>query len=210
MRKVICLIGAIWMICLAEPALAARIAINSRQAVYPVKQFVYPLGGDASVLRFGMGVSTSTIFTSLVDQKLFPGFTVSSSWSNYELILELRGRFFFGDIDAYQVEAAGYRSVTNGKSGLFVGGGAGYGGMNLKELLVFDINGQPVPGIFFHNGKGIHSFVGINFWIKQAAFYSVKVDFDYFVSLYNLDRIHAPTGLRFSLTLQLHAPDVLF
>lgn len=156
---------------------------------------------------FGVGISTSTIFTSALDQVFYPGFNVSSSWSNPELLIEFRGRFFFGEMDAYQVEASGYRYLSNGEPNVYLGGGIGYGGMNLKELMVFDINGQPILGLFYYNGNGMHAFLGVGAWLKKAQMSNVKVDLDYFVSLYNVSKVRTPTGMRLSVTLILQAPE---
>ena len=163
---------------------------------------------DNQILRgFGMGFSSSTIFSSELDQFIFPGFNVFSSWSNAEMLIELRGRFFFGEIDTYQVEAAGYRPVSYGEPNFYFGGGLGYGGMNLKEFIVFDMNGKLVPGLFYHNGNGMHAFLGIGKRLKQTDYYRIKLDLDYFVSLYNVRKVRMPTGIRLSCSISLYAPE---
>lgn len=160
-----------------------------------------------TLLAFGMGFSTTTLFSSEVEQIFFPGFKVAATWSNPDLVVEFRGRFFFGEVDGYHIEASGFRNLTPENPRLYAGGGIGYGGMNQKELIIFDLNGQPVPGIFFHNGKGLHAFLGFGMWLYRGIGYQVKADLDYYVSLYNIDKIHTPTGLRLSLSVLLHAPE---
>ncbi|MFO7722089.1 MAG: hypothetical protein R6V49_02600 [Bacteroidales bacterium] len=156
---------------------------------------------------FGIGPTMSTLYSPNVDQVFFPGFNVSSVWSGPEYIVELRGRFFFGEVDAYSIEAAGYRPMSTNHPALHMGGGIGYGGMNLKEVLVFDINGQPLPGVFFHNGRGLHTFLGIGAWVSRQEFYQVRADLDYFLALYHVDKMRIPSGVRFSISVYLHAPE---
>jgi hypothetical protein len=156
---------------------------------------------------FGIGPSMSTLFSPNIDQVFFPGFNVSSLWSSEEYLVELRGRFFFGEVDAYCVEAAGYRPMSTYHPELYMGGGIGYGGMNLKEMLVFDINGQLLPGIFFHNGNGLHAFLGIGAWVSKQEYYRVRADLDYFLALYHVDKMRIPTGVRLSLSVSLHSPE---
>jgi hypothetical protein len=167
----------------------------------------HTLSGPSIIQGFGIGPSMSTLFSSNVDQVFFPGFNVSSLWIGPEYLVELRGRFFFGEVDAYSIEAAGYRPMSTNHPALYMGGGIGYGGMNLKEMLVFDINGQPLPGIFFHNGRGLHTFLGIGAWISKQAFYQVRAELDYFLALYHVDKISIPSGIRLNLTIALHAPE---
>lgn len=155
---------------------------------------------------FGLGLAACHILKSGADQPLFGGFNVMSVWHTREWMFEMRGRFFFGDIDIYQLEAAGYRPVTDRPGGWFAGGGLGYGGMNSKELLVFNINNIPVPGLFYHNGHGFHAFLGLSkaIWSKPAV--TAKIDLDYFIALYTVDELRLPSGVRLALTFLLHAP----
>lgn len=156
---------------------------------------------------FGIGFLSSTLFSTQIDQLFFPGFNVTSTWINPELLLELRGRFTFGNIDTYQFEAAGFRNVYSSKADFFVGGGLGYGGMNLKETLVFfDMSGVPFAGTFYHNGNGIHAFLGASAWFHKKSIFSIKTDIDYFLGLYNVKDIHTPVGVRLTITFMLHAP----
>jgi len=154
---------------------------------------------------FGLGPASCYIVDSGADQPLFPGFNVMSVWHSHEWMVEFRGRFFFGEIDTYQLEAAGYRPISDRPKGWFAGGGIGFGGMNSKELLIFNINNIPVPGLFYHNGNGFHAFLGVSRAIFARPVYTCKVDLDYFIALYNVDDLRLPTGLRFALTLILHA-----
>jgi hypothetical protein len=154
---------------------------------------------------FGIGPAACYIVKSGADQPLFPGFNVMSVWHSHEWMVEFRGRFFFGEIDTYQLEAAGYRPVTDRPRGWFAGGGIGYGGMNSKELLVFNINNIPVPGLFYHNGNGFHAFLGTSRTLYVRSTYTCKVDFDYFIALYNVDELRLPSGVRVAFTLILHA-----
>lgn len=78
--------------------------------------------------------------------------------------------------------------------------------MNLKENLVFDINGVPVAGVFYQNGNGLHAFLGIGTWVKQTGLYHFRADLDYYLSLYNVGSIQSPTGFRFTCSMFLHSP----
>jgi hypothetical protein len=154
---------------------------------------------------FGIGPAACYIANSGADQPMFPGFNVMSVWHSHEWMVEFRGRFFFGEIDTYQLEAAGYRPLSDRPRSWFAGGGVGYGGMNSKELLVFNINNVPVPGLFYHNGNGFHAFFGVSRTLAASPAYTCKADVDYFIALYNVDDLRLPTGLRFALTFILHA-----
>lgn len=155
---------------------------------------------------FGLGAASCLIFSGAIDQKLLPGFNVASSWQNNEWLIELRGKFFFGEMDVYQFETAGYRPLTIRQPYLFLGGGLGYGGMNLKELVVYNINGIPVQGLFYHNGNGLHAFLGMSWAVKQSSHFTLNADLDYFLSFYNIDNVRMPSGIRCALSMILHAP----
>ena len=163
-------------------------------------------GVDPLIVGFGGGFTTATLFNRSVDQIFFPGFSVGAGFMREETLLEFRGRFFFGEVDAYQVEALGYKTLSPTFPRWFAGGGLGFGGMNQKELLILDINGIPVPGVFYHNGKGLHAFIGGGVWMYQGRHYGLKADLEYFISLFNVNEIHTPTGVRFSVSAFLHAP----
>ncbi len=155
---------------------------------------------------FGIGPATGFIVSSEVDQIVFPGFNVMSVWHSNDWMVELRGRFFFGDIDVYHFEVAGYRPLADENPRLFAGGGLGYGGMNRKETVVHNINNQPVPGLFYHNGNGLHAFLGFAFTYPSFRFVTLRTDVDYFIALYHIDEMRMPSGLRIGLTMILHTP----
>ncbi len=158
-------------------------------------------------LGFGGGFTTATLFSRSVDQIFFPGVTVGGGYRQDEILIEFRGKFTFGEVDAYQVEVAGFRSLSPTFSRWFAGGGLGFGGMNQKELLIFEINGIPIPGVFYHNGKGLHAFMGGGVWLYQGDYFGLKADIDYYISLFNVNKIHTPTGLRFGVSVLLNAPE---
>jgi hypothetical protein len=167
----------------------------------------YPSSALQTRQGFGLGAASCLIFSGAIDQKLLPGFNVASSWQNNEWLIELRGKFFFGEMDVYQFETAGYRPLTIRQPYLFLGGGLGYGGMNRKELMVYNINGLPVQGLFYHNGNGLHAFLGLSWAVKQSAHFSLNADLDYFLSFYNIDNVRMPSGIRCALSVILHAPE---
>jgi hypothetical protein len=154
---------------------------------------------------FGIGPAAGILFPQNVDQILFPGFNVMSVWHSNEWMIELRGRFFFGEVDVYHFEASGYRPLADQEPRVFAGGGIGYGGMNRKEMIIHTINGQPVPGVFYHNGNGMHAFMGVAFNYPQNRYGSLRFDIDYFIAFYNIGDIRMPSGLRLGMTMVLHA-----
>ncbi|HRZ41175.1 MAG TPA: hypothetical protein P5228_00560 [Bacteroidales bacterium] len=172
---------------------------------FPAKKYSFT-GSDPFLVGFGGGFSTATLFNRAVDQVFFPGFTAGAGFLRGETILEFRGRFFFGEVDAYQIEILGYKTISPTFPRWFAGGGVGYGGMNQKELLILDLNGMPVPGVFYHNGKGMHAFIGGGVWLYKGSYYGLKGDLEYFISLFNVNKIHTPTGVRLSISVFLHAP----
>jgi hypothetical protein len=157
-------------------------------------------------LCFGFGYQTSTLFSRAVDQIFFPGFSVQGSYLTNDLLLEFRGRFTFGEVDSYQIEAAGYRPVSDRFSNILAGGGIGYGGMNQKEIIIVEVNGILVPGTFYSNGKGSHAFLGAGCWLYKGTAYDIKADLDYYISLFNVKELHTPTGLRLGINVMLHTP----
>jgi len=154
---------------------------------------------------FGIGPSSGILYPQNVDQIIFPGFNVMSVWHSNEWMIEMRGRFFFGEVDMYHFEASGYRPLADQDPKVFAGGGIGYGGMNRKEMIIHTINGQPVPGVFYHNGNGMHAFMGIAFNYPQNRYGSLRFDIDYFIALYNIGDIRMPSGLRLGMAMVLHA-----
>jgi len=154
----------------------------------------------------GLGPATGLIVSPAIDQWIFPGFQVISAWHSHDWLLELKGRFFFGEVDAYHIEGAGYMPLGDVNPRFFAGGGIGYGGMNRKETKVFTINNQPVSGVFYHNGNGLHTFLGITYLYPATKWGAVKFDADYFLTLYHIDDIRMPSGVRLGLSLILHAP----
>lgn len=178
---------------------------STSHLISPAKRFSAQ-GIDPFIAGFGGGFTTATLFNRSVDQIFFPGFSVGAGFLREETLLEFRGRFFFGEVDAYQVEALGYKTLSPTFPRWFAGGGLGFGGMNQKELLILDLNGMPVPGVFYHNGKGMHAFIGGGVWLYKGRYYGLKADLEYFISLFNVNKIHTPTGVRFSVSAFLHAP----
>ena len=162
---------------------------------------------ERSKSGFGLGLASCILFSSEVDQLVYPGFNVMSTWHSNEWMLEFRGRFFFGELDIYQFEAAGYRPLSFDNPLFYIGGGLGYGGMNLKKLQIYTINNKPFQGILFYNGNGAHSFLGVSYRLPYKYMFSFRFDLDYMLTLYNIDAIRMPSGIRLVLTVILNAPD---
>lgn len=162
---------------------------------------------ERSKAGFGIGLASCLILSSEVDQTIFSGFNVMSTWHSNEWMLEFRGRFFFGELDIYQFETAGYRPFSYENPLFYAGGGIGYGGMNRKKLQISSINNMPFQGLLFYNGNGAHAFLGLSYRIPYKPVFSFRVDLDYMLTLYNIEEIRMPSGIRLAITIILNSPD---
>lgn len=78
---------------------------------------------DKGIQGFGFGPLVATLFSKDISQIFFPGFSIFSSRANEEVLFDFRGRFFFGELDGYHLELAGYRFISQSNPRFFMGGG---------------------------------------------------------------------------------------
>jgi len=153
-----------------------------------------------SVASLGLSLGTAKFFSSLPDFPVSSGFGVMASFSRPKFYFDIAGRFYFGDLDTYHLEMAAYKPIGQRTTRIVLGGGFGYGGMNLISTQFIEIAGQTYRETFVKDGNGIHLFAGPGLIFQSRKLFQLRMNAEYFFSLYHIEGFRNPSGIRLNAT----------
>lgn len=119
---------------LLSKALGTKNKASMMEDIYSVSDYeTNELSKKDASSTFGISIGGVHTFHTDLDQNFSSGFGAKISYDLRDLILDVNGEFYFGEIDVIDLNLSALFPLSQGRRSPFVGGGLGYGSHKMSS-----------------------------------------------------------------------------
>ncbi len=178
---------------LLAKSLGTKNKASELEDIYSVSQFeTNELTKKDATSTFGIFLGGFQTFHSSANQNFSSGFGAKISYDLRDLILDINGEFYFGEIEMYDINLSALYPFTQGRKSPFLGGGLGYG----KHTI--DLDNTTYNGSVSNSGLLVYGHAGYIF--SRTSNVQLRGTVSVYSATYEVDN-EVPFGMGFNLTL---------
>jgi hypothetical protein len=176
---------------LLSKALGTQTKASEMEDIYSVSEFeTNELTKKEASSSFGIYIGGVQTFFSGVGQNFSSGFGGKISYDLRDLILDINGEFYLGEIDILNINLAALYPFSQGKKSPFVGGGLGYGNHSIPNK---------DPNLFGRESEsGLQGYVHGGYIFNRTSNVQLRATVTAYSAMYKLEG-QVPFGLGFNL-----------
>ncbi|MEO9477458.1 MAG: hypothetical protein ABJG41_18070 [Cyclobacteriaceae bacterium] len=178
---------------LLSKAVGTKTKASQMEDIYSVSEFeTNELTKKDASSTFGVYIGGVHTFHPNVRNNFSSGFGAKISYDLRDLILDLNGEFYFGDVDVLDFNLSALYPFTQGRKTPFVGGGLGYGSHRITQD-----EASFAPS---ENAKGLLGYAHAGYIFSRTSNVQLRATVTAYSAMYRLQG-QVPFGMGFNLAL---------
>ena len=169
--------------------------------IYSVTEYESPELDKVSANK-NFGVYIGSVYTPFkgVENNFSSGFGVKFSYDTRDLLFDLNGELYFQDINIYNFNLVALYPFSKKKNTPYLGGGIGYGGMNITKEQASPDNYHYDYFEKRYSGSGLSFFGKAGYLFNRTSDVNVRIEVGPYITAYEIDN-QLPYGFMLNMVL---------